>query len=109
MINSKDNFIKTVSHLLEEKKAEDLTIINLKANSASLFDTLIIASGTSSKHIITMGEYVFYTLKKEGLKVFSLEGNFSGTEWVLIDIGDIIIHLFKKEARAFYNLEKMWG
>ena len=73
----------------------------------SVTDHLIFASGTSNRHISSMSESIYSKLKKLNLKDSRMEGKNSG--WVVIDSGDVIIHLFKVETRKFYNLEKMWS
>lgn len=87
-------------------KAEDVVVIDLKGRTA-LTDTMIIATGRSQRQVGAMADHVEKTLKHAGLPV-SVEG-FPQCDWVLVDAGDVIVHLFRPEVRAFYNLEKMWG
>ena len=69
---------------------------------------MVIASGTSQRHVGAMAEHLRVRLKTAGLRNVSVEGE-SHCDWVLIDAGDVIVHLFRPEVRAFYALEKMWG
>ncbi|WP_413207482.1 ribosome silencing factor [Rhodospirillum sp. A1_3_36] len=94
-----------VDSALDQDKAEDITIIDL-AGKSSFADTMVIASGRSARHVTAMAENLKEKLKAQGLRV-TAEGQQQG-DWVLLDAGDIIVHLFRPEVRAFYNLEKMW-
>ena len=69
---------------------------------------MIVCSGTSNRHIISLSNYVYDNLKKLNLKTLSIEGK-KGGDWIVIDSGDIIIHFFREEVREYYNLEKMWN
>ena len=98
---------KTIEKILNENKAIDVNSIDLKGKS-SVADYMIIASGTSSRHLQALSEMILEKLKKEGVSNCHLEGRDSN-EWKLIDGIDIIIHIFNPEKRKFYNLEKMWS
>ncbi len=95
-----------VSSSLNELKAVDPVTINVKKLS-SFTDYMIIASGTSNRHIQSIGEKVLEDLKVKNIKPLGLEGEGS-EEWVLIDIGDVVLHLMSASARAFYDLESLW-
>lgn len=101
----------TLKHLIEssldDDKAENITTIDL-AGKSSFADYMIIASGRSSRHVATLADKLADRLKESDMSVLSLEGKESG-DWVLVDCGDIIVHLFKPEAREMYQLEKMWS
>ncbi|GAB5458970.1 MAG: ribosome silencing factor [Henriciella sp.] len=92
---------------LEDDKAEDLTLIDL-AGKSSLADIMIIASGRSARHVSAIADHLAQTIKDRTGESPKLEG-MPNADWVLIDLGDIIIHLFRPEVRAFYNLEKIWA
>jgi len=96
-----------IVHTLDEGKAEDIIVIDLEGKS-SLADHLVIASGRSSRQVTALAEQVATKLKDAGHGRVPIEGKAHG-DWVLLDAGDIIVHLFRPEVRAFYNLEKMWG
>ena len=95
-----------VSSSLDELKAVDPVTINVKKLS-SFTDYMIIASGTSNRHIQSLGEKVLEDLKAKNIKLLGLEGEGS-EEWVLIDVGDVVLHLMSANARAFYDLESLW-
>lgn len=92
---------------LEDDKAEDLTVIDLEGKS-SIADKMIIASGRSARHVSALADHVTRRLKDEGLSRVRVEG-LPNADWVLIDTGDIVVHLFRPEVRTFYNLERIWG
>ena len=92
---------------LDSNKALDIVSIDLEGKS-SIADYMIIASGTSSRHIQALSEQVLQKLKLSGLKNCKIEGSDSN-DWKLIDGIDVIIHIFNPEKRKFYNLEKMWS
>lgn len=74
----------------------------------TIADYMVIATGTSQRHIASMADKLVSRLKAEDIGNVTLEGG-DGADWVLIDAGDVIVHLFRDEARGFYNLEKLWG
>ena len=98
---------KKVHKVLLDNKAKDIIKIDLEKKS-SIADFMIICSGTSSRHVISLSNFLVETLKKENLNTLSVEGKSNG-DWVLVDAGDIIIHLFRSEVREYYGLEKMWA
>jgi ribosome-associated protein len=100
--------VKTlIERSLDADKAEEIEIIDLRGKS-SIADFMIVASGQSSRQIVTFAEKLVERLKAAGLKTIRTEGTDQGN-WVVVDTGDIIVHLFRPEVRAFYNIEKMWG
>jgi ribosome-associated protein len=96
-----------VSQTLDDGKAEDIVVIDLGGKS-SVADYFIIASGRSSRQVAALADQVVRRLKTEHAAPLGVEGMATG-DWVLIDAGDIIVHLFRPEVRGYYNLEKMWG
>ena len=98
---------KIVIKTLDLNKAQDIISIDLKDKS-SMADYMIIASGTSSRHIQSLSEQVLNKLKDNGVKDSKIEGKDS-SEWKLVDGIDLIIHIFHPEKRRFYELEKMWS
>ena len=102
-----NNIAKIIHKVLSDNKAKDITKINLEKKS-SIADFMIICSGTSNRHVISLSNYLVEALKKENLNTLNVEGIRNG-DWVLVDAGDIIIHLFRSEVREYYSLEKMWA
>ena len=98
---------KIVINTLDINKAEDIVTIDLKDKS-SMADYMIIASGTSSRHIQSLSEQVLEKLKDSGVKNSKIEGKESN-EWKLVDGIDLIVHIFHPEKRKFYELEKIWS
>lgn len=92
---------------LDDDKAEDVAVIDL-AGKSSLADFMVIASGTSQRQVGAMAEHLRERAKAAGYPGLSVEG-LPHCDWVLLDAGDVIVHLFRPEVRAFYDLEKMWG
>ena len=107
MFKVTNNIAKTIHKVLSDNKAKDITKINLEKKS-SIADFMIICSGTSNRHVISLSNYLMEALKKENLNTLNVEGIRNG-DWVLVDAGDIIIHLFRSEVREYYGLEKMWA
>ena len=96
-----------VQSSLEDDKADDIVVIEL-ADKSSIADFMVIASGRSARQVGAMAEHLREKLKAEGIHGIAAEG-LERCDWVLIDGGDVIVHLFRPEVRSFYNLEKMWG
>ena len=101
------NLKKIIIETLDSNKALDIVSIDLKDKS-SIADYMIIASGTSSRHIQSLSEQVMDKFKEYGLGQCKIEGKDS-TEWKLVDGIDIIVHIFNPEKRKFYELEKIWS
>tara|TARA_B100001996_G_scaffold274169_2_gene214976 strand:+ start:983 stop:1333 length:351 start_codon:yes stop_codon:yes gene_type:complete len=101
------NLNKIIINALDSNKALDIVTINLE-NKSSMADYLIIASGTSSRHIQALSEIVLEKFKINGIKNCKIEGKESG-DWKLIDGIDVIVHIFNPEKRKFYDIEKMWS
>lgn len=99
--------VQTVLGCLSDAKAEDIVCIDLNGKTA-LADTMVIATGRSNTHVGAVAERVIKALKDLGVAAPRVEG-LANCDWVLVDAGDAVIHLFRPEVRQFYNLEKMWG
>jgi ribosome-associated protein len=98
---------KVILETLDSNKALDIVSIDLK-NKSSIADYMIIASGTSSRHIQALSEQVLEKLKANGIKNSKIEGKES-SDWKLVDGIDLIVHIFNPEKRKFYELEKIWS
>jgi ribosome-associated protein len=92
---------------LEDMKAEDTVTIDLTGKT-SIADTMVVTSGRSNRHVGAVADRLLERLKKAGVSDVRVEG-MPHCDWVLIDAGDVIVHLFRPEVRAFYNLERMWA
>lgn len=92
---------------LDGDKAEDIATIDLTGKT-SFADFMIIASGRSQRHVATLADHLAEHLKEAGRAPLSVEGKETG-DWVLVDAGDVIVHIFRPEVRQVYNLEKMWA
>ncbi len=99
--------IELVLSSLDDSKAEDVASIDLQGKSA-LADHMVVASGRSHRHVAAVADHLLRDLKENGFGTAKVEGLQNG-DWVLIDTGDIIVHIFRPEVRAFYNIEKMWS
>ncbi|MCT6879630.1 MAG: ribosome silencing factor [Commensalibacter sp.] len=100
-----NHLVSVIVNSLEDDKAEDIVVIDLKGK-ASFADQMIIATGLVDRQIAAMAENLDKALFKEGIKKIAIEGS---SDWVLLDIGDIIVHLFRQEVREHYNIERIWG
>ena len=92
---------------LDDDKAQEIVLIDLKGKSP-MADTMIVASGRSHRHVGALADHLLRTLKEHGEGKAKVEG-LPHCDWVLIDAGDVIIHLFRPEVRMFYNIEKIWA
>ena len=106
-MNKISDLKKIILHTLDSNKALDIVSIDLE-NKSSMADYMIIASGTSSRHIQALSELVLKKFEINGIKNCKIEGKES-KDWKLIDGIDIIVHIFNPEKRKFYELEKMWS
>ncbi|WP_028299800.1 ribosome silencing factor [Oceanospirillum beijerinckii] len=91
---------------LEELKGNDIVTLNV-ASSTSVTDFMMIASGTSSRHVASLAENVIVKVKEQGVKPLGIEGQ--GSEWVLVDLGDIVVHVMQPNTREHYDLERLWS
>lgn len=104
---SAEDLLKSVIASLDDNKAEDITSIDL-AGKTGIADFMVIASGRSQRQVAALTDYVVKGLKKLGHKDMVVQG-LEQADWVLIDAGDVIVHIFRPEVRNFYNLDKMWA
>ncbi|MDX3928339.1 MAG: ribosome silencing factor [Shinella sp.] len=102
-----DRALQLVLSSLEDSKAEDIVSIDIAGKSA-LGDYMVVVSGRSNRHVMAIADHLITDLKDEGFGNARIEGLDAG-DWVLIDTGDIIIHVFRPEVREFYNIERMWA
>jgi ribosome-associated protein len=102
-----EEILRLVLTGLDDMKAEDTVTIDL-AGKSTIADTMVVTSGRSSRHVGSVADHVLDDLTKAGVRNARVEG-MPHCDWVLIDAGDVIVHVFRPEARDFYNLEKMWA
>lgn len=102
-----DRTVQLVTESLADDKAEDIVVLDL-AGRAAFADRMVIASGLADRQISAMATHLEEKIERAGLGRVQIEGA-GGSDWVLIDAGDVVIHLFKPDARSLYGLERMWG
>lgn len=102
-----ENLVRNVLTALDDAKAENVVAIEL-GGKTTIADTMLIASGRANTHVGAIADRVIKACKEAGVVAPRVEG-LPHCDWVLVDAGDVIIHIFRPEVRAFYNLEKMWG
>ncbi len=103
---SPEETLRHVLSSLDEMKAEDTTSIDLRGKT-TIADTMVVTSGRSNRHVGAVADRVLEDLRKAGVRNLRVEG-MPHCDWVLIDAGDVLVHVFRPEVREFYNLEKMW-
>ena len=104
-VEEDNQILEIIQKTLDDGKADDIVTIDLRGKT-SIANEMVVASGTSDRHVISLAQKVQENLKKAGYKSV-VEGEEKG-DWVLIDAYDVIVHIFRPEVRVFYNLEKMW-
>ncbi|MGL4404438.1 MAG: ribosome silencing factor [Notoacmeibacter sp.] len=105
-VSATEAALKVILASLEDSKAEEVVAIDIEGKTP-MCDRLVIASGRSHRHVAALAEHLLTAIKDAGHGVARVEG-MPNADWVLIDQGDVIVHLFRPEVRAFYNIEKMW-
>lgn len=106
-LNANNNATEPVIDALNSLKAQDLSTIDVR-NQSSFTDFMVISTGTSSRHVNAMVDAVVLDAKGRGVQVLGVEGRKTG-DWVLIDLGDVIVNVMQRTAREFYDLERLWG
>jgi ribosome-associated protein len=101
-----EDLVKLATAALEEIKAQDITTIDVRGKT-SITDFMLIASGTSSRHVKSLIDNVLEKVKEQGVRPIGTEGMDTG-EWALLDLGDIVVHVMLPTARQFYDLERLW-
>lgn len=104
--HSPNTLLEVIINSLEDNKAEEIITIDLKGKT-SIADSMIIASGRSTRQVAAIADHLAVNIKNAGYGHSKIEG-LEKADWVLVDAGDAIIHIFRPEVRSFYNLEKMW-
>lgn len=96
-----------IRQLLDDAKASNIVSLDV-AKISSIADYMVIATGTSARHVSAVADRLIDSLKKNGVRAWGAEGQDTG-EWVLVDFGDVIVHIMQAETRDFYQLEKLWS
>jgi ribosome-associated protein len=107
IFSAEDELLAIVIAALEDVKAVDIRVIDVR-NKTSITDRMVIASGTSTRHVKALAENVEFKAKQHGYKPLGIEGE-QAAEWVLLDLGDVVVHVMLPETRTFYGLEKLWS
>lgn len=102
-----DQILELAVEALKDVKGDKITVLNVQAHT-DMMDYMVICSGTSKRHVNALGQNVINTLKQNGLQPLGSEGRSMGNDWVLVDLYDVVVHVMTEEARAFYDLEKLW-
>lgn len=101
-----DRLLTVVLGQLDDVKAEDIKVIDVHKKT-DITDYMVIATGKSQRHVKSLAEHVVEEVKKHDFRPLGMEGQDSG-EWVLVDLGDVVVHIMQAQTRAFYQLEKLW-
>jgi ribosome-associated protein len=102
-----DSLKTLVVAALEDLKAKDIALLDV-SRLTSVTDLMIVASGTSTRHVAALAEHVVEQAKARGIQPLGVEGQ-SGSDWVLVDLGDLVVHVMLPETRALYDLERLWA
>lgn len=101
-----DELLTIVQDTLDERKGIDITTIDVQGKS-SVTDFMVLATGSSERHVKSLCDYVSENVKAKGFMPLGMEGE-TGSDWVLLDLGDVVLHVMTLKAREFYELEKLW-
>jgi ribosome-associated protein len=99
--------LKIVEDVLDERKGQDITVLDV-IGKTSVTDYMVVVTATSERHANALAEYVLVQVKENGFSPLGMEGQ-KGSDWVLLDLGDVILHVMTAQAREFYQLEKLWS
>lgn len=102
-----DELKQRVLAALDDLKGRDVVVLDVRASS-SVTDCMVIASGTSSRQVVALARHLMDEMKQQDVAVLGVEGVDAG-EWVLVDLGDLVVHIMQPQTREFYDLEKLWG
>ncbi|WP_373779252.1 ribosome silencing factor [Glaesserella sp.] len=102
-----ENLVNFLTHTLEGLKAQDIQAIDVKGKS-NITDTMIICTGTSSRHVASTADNLVAESKKAGVEVFAQEGK-TVADWIVVDFGQAIVHILQQDSRDMYQLEKLWA
>ncbi|MCL1142016.1 ribosome silencing factor [Shewanella gaetbuli] len=92
---------------IDDLKAKNIVVLDVK-NQSTITDTMVICTGTSKTHVRAIGEHMVLEAKKAGIQPLGVEGR-DNSEWVLVDLGEVIVHVMQEQTREYYQLEKLWS
>lgn len=102
-----DELLKLVQTELDERKGEQITVLDVR-NKTSFTDYMVVVTGTSNRHLQSLCDYVALKVREHGINPLGIEGG-TGADWILVDLGDVIVHAMTAQAREHYQLEKLWS
>jgi ribosome-associated protein len=102
-----NELVGLVTSELDQRKAAHITVLDVQ-NKTSITDYMVLVTATSSRHAKSLCDYVIEKVKEYGVQPLGIEGQF-GSDWVLLDLGDVVVHVMTGQARAYYQLEKLWS
>ena len=102
-----ENLLSLVTGVLEERQAKDMAILDVR-DKTTFTDYMIVVTGTSGRHIKSLCDYIEIKVKENGMEPLGVEGDMN-SDWVLLDLGDLIVHSMTAQAREYYQLEKLWS
>ena len=102
-----EDLLKIVQDVLDERKGHNITTLDVRGKT-SFTDYMVVVTGTSDRHLKALCDYVVEKVKEQGIKPLGIEGDL-GSDWVLLDLGDVIVHAMTAQARGYYQLEKLWS
>lgn len=103
----KPSLIEVVVDALDDLKAQDVRVLDVRGLT-TITDAMVICTGTSSRHVASLADHVAEKARESGHRPMGVEGK-AESEWVLVDLGDAVVHVMQAQTRAFYQLEKLWG
>jgi ribosome-associated protein len=101
-----ETLLDTVCHTLEDMKALDVRVLDVH-ELTTITDHMVVASGTSSRHVRAMADRLREAIEERGHRILGMEGE-QGAEWILLDLGEVVVHVFQVEVRPFYAIERLW-
>lgn len=102
-----EDLLKIAQDVLDERKGQHITTLDVRGKT-SFTDYMIVVTGTSDRHIKALCDYIVEKVKASGFRPLGMEGDL-GSDWVLLDLGDVIVHAMTAQAREYYQLEKLWS
>lgn len=102
-----EEILKVVQDVLDERKGQNITTLDVRGKT-SFTDYMVVVTGTSDRHLKSLCDYVAEKLKESGFIPLGIEGDL-GSDWILLDLGDVIVHAMTAQTREFYQLEKLWS